>query len=237
MTLIDENMAEQACLDWFEELGYLREFGPDIAPGGSNQERASYKQIVLQDRLLNALRRINPTIPNAILEDTARQVIHGNAASLMQANRQFHRWLTDGVPVEVQRDGETLGDRVRLIDFNDAVANEWLVINQYSIEGPKLTRRPDVVVFINGLPLAVLELKNPADTNADIWHAFHQLQTYKEDIPDLFVFNEVLSISDFLLARMGSLSADQERFNAWRTIDGVVLDPLGELQQLETMVR
>ena len=92
-------------------------------------------------------------------------------------------------------------------------------------------------MFINGLPLAVLELKNPADTNADIWHAFHQLQTYKEDIPDLFVFNEVLSISDFLLARMGSLSADQERFNAWRTIDGVVLDPLGELQQLETMVR
>ena len=237
MTLIDENMAEQACLDWFEELGYLRVFGPDIAPGGSNQERVSYKQIVLQERLLGALRRINPTISDSVLEDAARQVVHGNAASLMQANRQFHRWLTDGVPVEVQRDGETLGDRVKLIDFKNPDANEWLVINQFSIEGPKLTRRPDVVVFINGMPLAVLELKNPADTNADIWHAFHQLQTYKEDIPDLFVFNEVLAISDFLLARLGSLSADQERFNAWRTIDGVVLDPLGELQQLETMVR
>ena len=237
MTLIDENMAEQACLDWFEELGYLRLFGPDIAPAGSYQQRATYKQIVLQDRFLGALRRINPTIPDAILEDAARQVIHGNAASLMQANRQFHRWLTDGVAVEVQRDGETLGDRVKLIDFKNPDANEWLVINQYSIEGPKLTRRPDVVVFINGMPLAVLELKNPADTNADIWHAFHQLQTYKEDIPDLFVFNEVLAISDFLLARLGSLSADQERFNAWRTIDGVALDPLGELQQLETMVR
>jgi len=237
MTLIDENMAEQACLDWFEELGYLRVFGPDIAPGGSNQERASYKQIVLKDRLLGALRCINTNIPVDVLEDAARQVIHGNAASLMQANRQFHRWLTDGVPVEVQRDGETLGDRVKLIDFQNPHANEWLVINQFSIEGPKLTRRPDVVVFINGLPLAVLELKNPADTNADIWHAFHQLQTYKEDIPDLFVFNEVLAISDFLLARMGSLSADQERFNAWRTIDGVALDPIGELQQLETMVR
>jgi len=237
MTLIDENMAEQACLDWFEELGYLRVFGPDIAPGGSNQERASYKQIVLQDRLLGALRRINPTIPDPVLEDAARLVYHGNAASLMQANRRFHRWLTDGMPVEVQREGETLGDRVRLIDFKDPDANEWLVINQYSIEGPKLTRRPDLVVFINGMPLAVLELKNPADTNADIWHAFHQLQTYKEDIPDLFVFNEVLAISDFLLARVGSLSSDQERFNAWRTIDGVALDPLGELQQLETMVR
>jgi type I restriction enzyme R subunit len=237
MTLIDENMAEQACLDWFEELGYLRVFGPEIAPGGSNQERASYRQIVLQDRFIGALRRINPTIPDAILEEVSRQVIHGNAASLMQANRQFHRWLTEGVPVEVQRGGETLGDRVKLIDFQNADANEWLVINQFSVEGPKLTRRPDVVVFVNGLPLAVIELKNPADTNADIWHGFRQLQTYKEDIPDLFVFNEVLAISDFLLARMGSLSSDQERFNAWRTIDGVALDPLGELQQLETMVR
>jgi type I restriction enzyme R subunit len=237
MTLIDENMAEQTCLDWFEELGYLRVFGPDIAPGGSNQERASYKQIVLQERLLGALQRINPTISDAILEDAARQVTHGNAASLMQANRQFHRWMTDGVPVEVQRDGETLGDRVKLVDFQNPDANEWLVINQFSIEGPKQTRRPDVVVFINGLPLAVLELKNPADTNADIWHAFHQLQAYKEDIPDLFAFNEVLAISDFLHARMGSLSADQERFNAWRTIDGIALDPLGDFQQLETLVR
>ena len=130
MTLIDENMAEQACLGWFEDLGYLRVFGPNIAPGGSNQERTSYKQIVLQDRLMGALRRVNPTIPDAILEDAARQVIHGNVASLMQANRQFHRWLTDGVPVEVQRDGETLGDRVKLIDFQNPDANEWVVINQ-----------------------------------------------------------------------------------------------------------
>ena len=237
MTLIDENQAEQACLGWFEDMGYERVFGPDVAPGGPDQERANYKQIVLQDRMLSALRRINPSIPDATLEGAARQVIHGNVASLMQANRQFHRWLTDGVPVEVQRGGETLGDRVKLIDFQNADANEWLVINQFSVEGPKLTRRPDVVVFVNGLPLAVIELKNPADTNADIWHGFRQLQTYKEDIPDLFVFNEVLAISDFLLARMGSLSADQERFNAWRTIDGERLDPLGEMQQLETLVR
>ena len=110
-------------------------------------------------------------------------------------------------------------------------------MNQYSIEGPKFTRRPDVVVFVNGLPLAVIELKNPADENADIWQAHQQLQTYKQDIPDLFVFNEVLAISDFTLARVGSLSATKERFNAWRTIDGVVLDPLGEHQQLETLVR
>ena len=237
MSLIDENMAEQATLDWFEELGYERVFGPDIAPDGPEQERESYKHIVLTDRLLTVLTRINPHIPAAILEDAARQVIHGNAVGLMQANRQFHRWLTDGVPVEINRDGETLGDRVKLLDFANPDNNEWLAVNQFSIEGPKHTRRPDIVVFVNGLPLAVIELKNPADENADIWAAFNQLQTYKEDIPDLFVFNEVLAISDYTLARAGSLSADQERFNAWRTIDGVALDPLGELQQLETLIR
>ena len=237
MTLIDENMAEQATLGWFEVLGYERAFGPDIAPGGAAQERPSYKHIVLEDRLLVALRRINPHIPDSVLEDVSRQVVHGNAASLMQANRQFHRWLTDGVAVEVHRGEQTMGDFVKLVDFANSDANQWLVVNQFSVEGPKQTRRPDVVVFINGLPLAVIELKNPADKNADIWHGFHQLQTYKEDIPDLFVFNEVLAISDYLLARMGSLSADQERFNAWRTIDGETLDPLGNLQQLETLVK
>ncbi|MBK9447662.1 MAG: type I restriction endonuclease subunit R [Betaproteobacteria bacterium] len=237
MSLIDENMAEQAALDWFEELGYDRVFGPDIAPQGPQQERENYKVVVLADRLLTAMARINPHIPAAVLEDAARQVIHGNAAGLMQSNRQFHRWLTDGVPVEINRDGETLGDRVKLIDFGNVDNNEWVAINQFSIEGPKHTRRPDIVIFINGLPLAVIELKNPADENADIWAAFNQLQTYKEDIPDLFVFNEVLGISDYTLARIGSLSADQERFNAWRTIDGEKLDPLGELQQLETAIR
>ena len=237
MHLIDESAAEKACLGWFAELGYTYAFGPDLAPEGSHQERVTYKQVVLEDRFRQSLAKLNPRIPTPALEDAARQVIHGNAASLMLANRQLHRWLTDGVPVEIQRGGETLGDRVRLIDFSDPGTNDWLVVNQYSIEGPKLTRRPDVVVFINGLPLAVIELKNPVDENADIWHAYHQLQTYKEDIPDLFVFNEVLAISDYTLARMGSLSASKERFQAWRTIDGVTIDPLGEHQQLETLVR
>lgn len=237
MTLIDENMAEQACLGWFEELGYTRAFGPDLAPDGSHQERATYKLVVLEDRFRQSLVSLNPGIPALVLEDVARQVIHGNAASLMLANHQFHRWLTDGVPVDVQRDGLTQGDLARLIDFENPDANDWLVVNQYSVEGPKHTRRPDVVVFINGLPLAVIELKNPADENADIWHAYQQLQTYKEDIPDLFTFNEVLAISDYTLARMGSLSAQKERFTAWRTIDGVTLDPLGEHQQLETLVK
>lgn len=237
MSLIDENMAEQATLDWFEELGYERIFGPDIAPEGIQQERDSYKQVVLTDRLMTAIGRINPHIAASALEEATRQVMYGNTIGLMQANRQFHRWLTDGVPVEINRDGETLGDFVKLVDFDNPDNNEWLAINQYSIEGAKRTRRPDIVVFVNGLPLAVIELKNPADENADIWAAFNQLQTYKEDIPDLFVFNEVMAISDFTLARAGSLSADQERFNSWRTIDGVALDPLGEMQQFETMIR
>jgi len=237
MTIIDENMAEQECLGWFEELGYTRAFGPDLAPEGSHQERATYKQVVLEDRFSQSLVRLNPGIPAAVLDDAARQVIFGNAASLMLANRQFHRWLTDGVPVDIHGDGHTRGDFAKLIDFEHPDANDWLVLNQYSIEGPKHTRRPDVVVFVNGLPLAVLELKNPADESADIWHAYQQLQTYKQDIPDLFTFNEVLAISDYTLARFGSLSASKERFNTWRTIDGVTLDPLGEHQQLETMIR
>ncbi len=137
MSLIDENMAEQAALDWFEELGYARVFGPDIAPGGPQQERESYKQVVPADRFMTALVRLNPHIPAAVLEDASRQVIHGNAAGLMQANRQFHRWLTDGVPVEINKDGETLGDFVALIDFANPDNNEWLAVNQYSIRRPQ----------------------------------------------------------------------------------------------------
>ena len=193
MTLIDENTAEQACLEWFEELGYERVFGPDIAPGGPDEERENYKGVVLETRFRSALAALNPGLPSGVLEDVARQVIHGNAPSLMQANRQFHRWLTDGVPVEVQHQGETLGDRAKLIDFQNPTANQWLVVNQFTIEGPKQNRRPDVIVFINGLPLFVIELKNPADENADIWHAFQQLQTYKEDIPDLVLLGGAIN--------------------------------------------
>lgn len=237
MSLIDENQAEQACLGWFEALGYQIRSGPDIAPEGSQEERSSYKQVVLEGRLCQAVAGLNLTAPVTVLDSVVNQVMHGNSPSLLGANRQFHRWLVDGVPVEVHRDGETRGDRVRLIDFENPDANDWLVVNQFSVEGPKHTRRPDLVVFINGLPIAVIELKNPAAEATDIWGAYQQLQAYKEDIPDLFTFNEILAISDFTLARMGSLTASKERFNAWRTIDGVTLDPLGKHQQLETLVR
>lgn len=145
--------------------------------------------------------------------------------------------LINGVQVEYQRDGETRGDFVRLIDFTDVAANEWLAINQFSIKGTKHTRRPDIILFINGLPLVLLELKNPADQNADIWKAFDQIETYKEQIPDVFQYNEVLVISDGTEAMMGSLSSNAERYMAWRTIDGVTLDPLGQFNELETLIR
>lgn len=133
--------------------------------------------------------------------------------------------------------GETVGDYVRLADFTNPAANDWLAINQFSIKGPHHTRRPDIILFLNGLPLVVLELKNPADEQADIWKAFEQLQTYKAQIPDLFQYNEILVISDGSEARMGSLSANAERFMQWRTVDGVTLDPFGPFGELETLVR
>jgi len=145
--------------------------------------------------------------------------------------------LVGGVPVEYQRDGETRGDFVRLIDWAKPVGNEWLAVNQYRIQGPHHPRRPDVMLFVNGLPLVLLELKNPADQNADIWKAYDQIQTYKAQIPDVFQYNEVLVISDGSQARMGSLSADAERFMQWRTIDGATLDPLGQFNELETLIR
>ncbi len=156
---------------------------------------------------------------------------------LLSANRQFHRLLINGVQVEYQKDGETRGDFVRLMDFADVAANEWLAVNQFSIKGAKYTRRPDIILFVNGMPLVLLELKNPADVNADIWKAFDQIETYKEQIPDVFQYNEVLVISDGTEAMLGSLSSNAERFMAWRTIDGVTLDPLGVHNELETLVR
>jgi type I restriction enzyme R subunit len=156
---------------------------------------------------------------------------------LLAANRHFHRLLVGGVPVQYQQDGETRGDFVRLVDWADPSRNEWLAVNQFSVTGPHHTRRPDIVLFVNGLPLVLIELKNPADLNADVWKAFHQIQTYKAQIPDAFQTNEVLVMSDGSEALLGSLSADSERFMAWRTIDGNTLDPLGKFNELQTLVR
>ncbi|MBA3998348.1 MAG: DEAD/DEAH box helicase [Candidatus Accumulibacter sp.] len=236
-----EDQLEQETLGWLAETGYTPIFGPDLAPDGEQPERQSYQQVLLVERLLSAVNRLNPDIPRAAREAAVQQVIDLGIPALLSANRQFHRLLVGGVPVEYRKDGETLGDFVRLIDWTESANtsgnNEWLAVNQYTLKGPKHTRRPDIVLFVNGLPLVLLELKNPADEAADIWKAFEQIQTYKEQIPDVFQYNELLIISDGSEARLGSLSADAERFMQWRTIDGATLDPLGQFNELETLVR
>ena len=232
-----EDQLEQEALGWLAEAGYETLFGPDIAPDGDHPERPDYLQVLLPFRLREAIHRLNPDIPTAAKEDALKQVIDLGIPALLSANRHFHKLLVGGVPVEYQKEGETRGDFVRLIDWAHPARNKWLAINQYSIKGPHHTRRPDIILFVNGLPLVLLELKNPADEKADIWKAYDQIQTYKEQIPDVFQYNELLVISDGSEARLGSLSANSERFMQWRTIDGVTLDPLGQFNELETLIR
>lgn len=232
-----EDQLEQETLGWLTDVGYSRLYGPDIAPDGVAPERNDYQQVLLADRLRQAIGRLNPSIPLAAREDALRRVLNLDVPVLLSANRAFHQLLVNGVPIEYQKDGETRGDFVRLIDFGSVEKNEWLAVNQFSIKGPQHTRRPDIILFVNGLPLVLIELKNPVDEDADIWKAFDQIQTYKEQVPDVFQYNEMLVISDGTEARMGSLSANAERFQAWRTIDGKTLDPLGPFSELETLVR
>ncbi|MBP7201834.1 MAG: HsdR family type I site-specific deoxyribonuclease [Propionivibrio sp.] len=236
-----EDQLEQETLGWLADVGYTHLYGPDIAPDGPNPERADYRQVILRARLQDAIHRLNPNIPTAAKDDALKQVLDLGIPALLSANRQFHKLLVSGVPVQYQKDGDESGyirgDFVRLIDWKNPARNRWLAVNQFSIKGPHHTRRPDIILFVNGLPLVLMELKNPADENADIWKAYDQIQTYKAQIPDVFHYNELLVISDGSDARLGSLSANSERFMQWRTIDGVTLDPLGEFNELETLIR
>jgi type I restriction enzyme, R subunit len=232
-----EDQLEKETLSWLAELGYAVHSGYDIAHDGPNPQRANYRQVVLPFRLREAIQRLNPNIPTGAREDALQQVLDLGLPALLSANRAFHKLLVGGVPVQYQKDGETLGDFVRLVDWADPTRNEFWAVNQFTIKGAHHTRRPDIILFVNGLPLVLIELKNPADEAADIWKAYDQIQTYKEQIPDVFQYNEVLVISDGTDARLGSLSANAERFLQWRTIDGVNLDPLGEFNELQTLVR
>lgn len=232
-----EDQLEQEMLVWLTDVGYTHLYGPDIAVDGDSPERSDYVQVLLPFRLREAIHRLNPDIPTAAREDAVKQVLDLGIPVLLSANRHFHKLLVTGVPVQYQKDGETRGDFVRLIDWANPAKNNWLAINQFSIKGAHHARRPDIILFVNGLPLVLVELKNPADEKADLWKAFDQIQTYKEQIPDIFQYNEVLVISDGTEARMGGLSSNAERFMQWRTIDGITLDPLGEFNELETLVR
>jgi len=255
MTHFTESTIEQTALDWLKDLGYTILFGNDIAPDEpaaaylrqgqrGRQERENYGEVVLAGRLKAALERINPSVPAEALEDAFRKVTRPASPSLVGNNRSFHKMLSDGIEVEYRMDdGRIKGDKVWLIDFDNLDNNDWLAVNQFTVvagrairESPQHTRRPDVVIFVNGLPLAVLELKNAADENATIWSAFQQLQTYKNEISSLFVYNEALVISDGTHARIGSLTADKERFMPWKTIAGDTLAD-GHAIELEVLLR
>lgn len=237
MALVTEDQVELQSIEWFKDLGYQYVCGYDIAVDGETPERTDYRSVVLKDRLLSALTRINPDIPKSATDTALSQLMNPNIPALMSCNRQVHSWLTKGVKVTYQEDNETVGKQLKVIDFDNPENNDWLVVNQFTIHGQKQNRRPDVLVFLNGLPLSVIELKNAADEHADIWAAYNQLQTYKNDIPDLFNYNTCLVISDGIYARLGSLSANEERFMRWRTIDGVEVDPLGQHRELETLIK
>ena len=224
-----ESHVEDAALEWFAGLGYAVLHGPDIAPEGPTPERVSYDQVLLTERLREALERLNPHLPAETLEEVLRKVQQTETPSLIEENRRLHRYLVEGVPVEVAReDGSIGGDVARLIDFDNVDANDWLAVNQFTVIEHEHNRRPDVVLFVNGLPLAVIELKNPGDENATLDGAFNQLQTYKDEIPSLFRTNTALVTSDGIHARLGSLTANLERFMPWRTVDGAAVTPKGE---------
>ncbi len=231
-----ESTVETASLEWFKDLGYTILNGPDIAPGELLAERNDYGEVALVKRLRGALGRINSNIPEDALEDTLRKVLRSEHPSLIENNRQLHRYITEGVPVEYQGEGRTISDYAQLIDFGDLANNDWLAVNQFTVIENGHNRRPDIVVFINGLPLAVIELKNPADENATVRDAFHQLQTYKNQIPSLFAYNEAQIISDGIEAKTGTVTSEWERFMPWRTVDGTELAP-NELPQLEVLLK
>jgi type I restriction enzyme R subunit len=234
---LNESHVEDAALTWFRELGYAVGHGPQLAPGEPAAERGGFGEVVLVGRLREAIRRLNPAISAEAREEALRKVLRVATTSLVQTNRVFHRMLRDGVDVEYARpDASIKGDKVRLVDFADMRMNDWFAVNQFTVIEAGHNRRPDVVVFVNGLPLALIELKNAADEDATIWSAYAQLQTYKAEVPSLLHYNAALVVSDGLQARMGSLTANQEWFKVWRTIDGEGDAPKTALE-LETLVR
>jgi type I restriction enzyme R subunit len=216
MPRITESEIESAALDWFEGLGYTVAYGPSIAPGEPNAERETYYDVVLVASLRAAVDRLNPEMPAEARDEAVAKVLRIATPSLVATNRAFHTMLRDGVDVEYSRaDGSIKGDKAHLLDFEQVDANEWFVANQYTVG----KRRPDIVVFVNGLPLAVIELKNIADEDATVEKAFAQLQTYKVELDTLMQYNALLVASDGLSARMGSLTANFEWFKVWRKLE------------------
>ena len=240
MAKLTESVVEEAALAWLAEQGWQVAYGIDASPDGKAPERAANSDVILPARLTAAVDRLNPAIPADARADAIRKVMAVEMPSLVEENRRLHRLIEEGVPIEYRAaDGTIRGDRVRLVDFEGTAGgfdgNDWLAINQFTVIERGNTRRPDIVLFVNGLPIAVVELKNPGDENATVSGAYNQLQTYKREIRSLFRTNALLIASDGMTARIGSLTADEERFMPWRTVDGEDIAPKG-LPELEVMI-
>ena len=233
---MNETQLENLCLDWFREGGWDIAHGPDIAPDSSDPQRYDYAKVVLEAHIEAAFSRINPHLPVECLDQVMVAVTKPESPDVVASNHAFHRMLIEGVPVQYKQDDEIKHDHALLIDFDKEDNNRFLAVNQFTITGTRQPRRPDIVCFINGLPIAVIEVKSPDDENVDVWDAYHQIQTCKDEISDLFICNEALVISDGYTARVGSLTAAQERFMPWRTIKNEDDKPLLEWE-LETVVR
>ena len=236
MPHITESHIEEAALEILDGLGYKILHGPDISPDGENPERSSYETVVLVERLKEAIDKFNPTIPDEAKEQAIKQILRTESPKLVTNNKNSHNYLVNGVDVEYRHEGRIKGDIVSLFDFENPENNDFLAVNQFTVIEGNHNRRPDIVLFVNGLPLAVIELKNPADEEATIGSAYRQLQTYKGEIPSLFTYNELLVVSDGTQARAGTITSNQEWFLPWKTIDGKELAP-GALPQLQVLLQ
>jgi len=231
MTKFTESVVEEAALDWFSELDYHTIYAPDIAPDQPNKEREDYNDVILVQRLQTAIDTINPNIPQDARQEALKKILTTTTQNLYTNNHNFHKMLSEGIDVEYQQNGETKYDKVWMIDFENQDNNDWLAANQFTVIENQ-NRRPDIVVFINGIPISLIELKNAADEKATISNAYNQFQTYKKDIPSIFVYNEFLIISDGIKAKVGTLTADKDRFMPWRTLEQKSSDV-----ELETVIK
>jgi len=234
---IYEDELEQAALEWFEELGYETAFAPDISPGGDYPERSDYSDVILEERLKDALKRINPDLPQEVLDDALHQILVPLSPALIDNNHLFQKMVTDGVNATFRaNDGRIVNKQVRVFDFDEIKNNDFLAVNQFTVIENRVEKRPDVVVFVNGIPLVVIELKNLANEDVEISDAYNQIQNYISTIPSLFTYNAFAVISDGVNARAGTITADEDRFMMWRTIEGDEIAPLGR-PQLEVLIK
>jgi len=235
MTKITENEIELFAIELLEKQGFEYIYAPEIAPDSETPMRESFEDVILKEKLQNSLTNINPTLEYDQIEYAVKQIERLKTTELLTDNETFHKMLTEGITVEVQKDGVTRGEIVNLIDFDDISNNDFVVSNQFTIIENGINKRPDLILFVNGLPLVVIELKNPVDENATISSAYKQIETYKSAIPSLFIYNAFCIISDGLEAKAGTISAGLTRFMSWKSSDGKS-EASKLISQVETMI-